>query len=111
MEKKKFNIIVIGMALLFVMSMFNTCSSCSSSRKADEIIAKQSRSDSLNFNQTKQFELQIQMMQPQIVNQILTLFNAEKYSNEIELNNAKINALNQQIQIITSKNDTTKKHR
>ena len=51
------------------------------------------------------------MMQPQIVNQILTLFNAEKYSSEIELNNAKINALNQQIQIITSKNDTTKKHR
>jgi hypothetical protein len=111
MEKKKFNIIMIGMALLFMMSMFNTCSSCSSSRKADGIIAAQAKSDSINMNQTKQFELQIQMMQPQIVNQILMLFNAKKYSSEIELNNAKINALNQQIQIITAKNDTTKKNR
>lgn len=112
MEKKHFNFIMIGMAVLFLMISMNMCSTCSTTRKVAEVQASQRSADSLSaINDAvmvQRFELQLQMLQPQVVNQFLALFNAEKYKSEIELNNAKINALNMQIKNLNEKNDTTK---
>jgi len=114
MEKNQFKIVIAGMIIIFIMTCMNMCHSCSSSRKADEVKAMQARIDSMNvigrIEQTKQFELQLQMLQPQVVNQFLSIFNSEKYNNEIDLNNVKIKALQDQLKNINDKNDATKTH-
>ncbi len=114
MEKNNFKIVIAGMILLFLMSCMNMCNSCSSSRKADEIKVRLDKSDSTaaseNAKQAKMFETQMQLLQPQIVNQFLSIFNSEKYNNEIDLNNVKIKALQDQLKNLKDKNDTAKTH-
>ena len=114
MEKRQFNSIIVALAVLFLMCCMNTCNSCSAVRKADEVKTTQAKSDSMSLANTavlaKQFELQMQMMQPQVVNQFLQIFNGEKYKNEITLNQTKIELLQQQIKTLNEKNDTSKAH-
>lgn len=101
--------------MLFFICTLNMCSSCSNSRKMEDVLAGQRRAaiaaDSMNAATAKNIDLQMQLMQPQVVNQFLSLFNAEKYKNEIQLNNAKIEALQQQVKNMKNKNDTAKTHR
>ena len=104
-----------GLSLVFLICFMGTCNSCSTSRKMDEqsvaITKLSARVDSSFANQSKSFELQQQLAQPQIVNQFLNLFNAAQYKNEIDLNNEKINGLQQQIKNLKQKNDTARKNR
>ena len=108
-------LIMVALVILFLMSFMNTCNSCASSRKLDELGVKVDavgkQNDSLVSGQTKYIELRLELMQPQIVNQFLSMFNSEKYSNEMKMNDAKIISLQQQISILKEKNDTTKAHR
>lgn len=115
MVKDNGKIIIVALVLLFLMSFMNTCNSCSSSRKIDELSTKVGaigkQNDSLVSVQTKYIELRLDLLQPQIVNQFLSMFNSEKYSNEMKMNDAKILSLQQQISILKEKNDTTKANR
>ena len=114
MDYKQFRILIAAIAVLFLMSMMNTCSSCSTARKLDEVSARQDKAvklaDSTASIQMRTMENRLDMLQPQIVNQFLGLFNAEKYKNEIDLNKAKIEALKQQLKNEQLKNGTPEKH-
>jgi sensor histidine kinase YesM len=115
MTNGNFKVIITALALLFLMSFMNTCNSCSSSRKIDDLSVKvdgvASAVDNAARSQSTHLEIRLDMLQAQIVNQFLSMFNSEKYKNEIELNAAKINALRQQIKILEQQNDTAKAHR
>lgn len=112
--EKHIRLIAGGLILLFIMTMLNMCSSCSTSRKLDALSEMQQKSqtktDSSFKAQDQLFDIRLQLLTPQVVNQFLNMFNAEKYGNEIQLNQAKIDALNMQIKNEKSKNDTEKKH-
>lgn len=113
--EKHVRLIVGALILLFVMTMMNMCSSCSTSRKLDAVLdtqrSSQTKIDSSFKVHDQQLDVRLQLLAPQIVNQFLNMFNSEKYGNEIQLNQAKIDALNMQLKNEKLKNDAEKKHR
>lgn len=115
MNDGQFKVIVLAVILLFLICFMNMCNSCSTSRKVDQVLSKQDQAkvsaDSIATKHETTTGIQLQLMQPQIVNQFLDIFNSEKYKNQIDLNQAKIDALNLQLKNEQLKNDTTKKRR
>ena len=114
MENNQFRILIISISALFLICFMGTCNSCSTARKVDVMIEKQDalkkQLDAQFAAQDKVFDIRLQLLQPQVVNQFLGLFNSEKYKNEIDLNGSKIETLKLQLKNEQMKNDTTKKH-
>ena len=111
---KENRLVVILLSVLLLITLVNTCNSCGTSRKVDELSKRQdtmkaqliSRIDAVS-NIT---DLRMQMLQPQIVSEFLSLFNSAEYRSEIEINNQKIKNLQLQLDR-QHRNDTTKAHR
>lgn len=100
------------LAALLLVTLANSCGTCNASKKLDaianELAMLNSRTDSARAAGMRHTELMFELSQPQIVNQLLMLFNSEKYGNEIKLNQAKIDALKQQIKNAELQNDKQK---
>ena len=112
MSNKQFKSVMAGMIVIFMFTLISTCNTCSVIRKNDELAAScdklKRQADSTSNVQVKSMEVQINMVEPQVVNQFLQIFNSEKYKNEISLNNAKIDALRQQLKNEQNKHDGQK---